>query len=107
MESDISLEKPNCTCYEYETLPLVARPVCARGAGPCPLRLKHPSVAFCSFPLIFSYRRRLLSAYLIIRRASVEVLEGTDDVLAEARSEHVLLLTELVPRLTHDGVDDV
>lgn len=46
-------------------------------------------------------------AYLIIRGASVEVLESADDVLAEAWSEHVLLLAELVPRLTHDRVDDV
>lgn len=46
-------------------------------------------------------------AYLIIRRASVEVLEGGDDVLAEAWREHVLLLAKLVPRLTHNRIDDV
>lgn len=35
------------------------------------------------------------------------MLERGDDVLAEARGEHVLLRAELVPRLPDDGVDDV
>lgn len=35
------------------------------------------------------------------------MLEGGDDVLAEARREDVLLRPKLVSRLSDDGVDDV
>lgn len=35
------------------------------------------------------------------------MLEGGDDVLAEARREDVLLRAKLVSRLSDDGVDDV
>ena len=45
--------------------------------------------------------------HLVIRGTAVKVLEGADDVLAEARGEHVLLHAKLVPRLPDDGVDNV
>jgi len=46
-------------------------------------------------------------SHLLVGGTPVKVLEGADDVLAEARGEHVLLHAELVARLPDDGVDDV
>jgi hypothetical protein len=44
---------------------------------------------------------------LLLLRALVEVVEGVLHVLGEPGREDVLLGAELVPRLAHDGVDDV
>ncbi len=46
-------------------------------------------------------------SYLLLLSALVQVVEGGTDVLGEPPGEHVFVRTELVPRLTDDGVDDV
>lgn len=44
---------------------------------------------------------------LIIWRAAVEVLEGSDDILAEPWGENIFLCPKLVSGLSDNGVDDV
>lgn len=48
-----------------------------------------------------------MRTHFVIRWTSVEILEGGDDVLAEARTKEIFLLPELMPRLSHNGVNDI
>ena len=50
---------------------------------------------FCSFVKDCLDHGRIRT-HFVIRRTSVEVLEGSNDVLAEARRKHIFVLPKLV-----------
>lgn len=60
---------------------------------------------------IQTYNKRVRSVvwwiYLVFGRTPQQVDEGVLHVLGESGREHILVGTELMPGLAHDGVDDV